>query len=171
MNLTDQTCKITSSFRISYNYDEQGRGIYKIQVLFKYGLEFTGETYRLTANYILPSVTDCKIYITSKSEDMKTILGGYTEGYLISAKVEQEDLLDICEGSLIKFIGPCGVKNFLKNLIVNLIDIDELYLEFSPTNFDYSLDSFCDAVKKLGISIEGYRYRYSACNGGTLILI
>lgn len=171
MNLTDQTSKIANSFRISYDYDEQERGIYKIQVLFKYGIEFTGETYRLTANYILPSVTDCKIYTTSIPEDMKTIFGGYTEGYLSSAKVEQKDSLDICKGSLIKFIGPCGVKKFLKDLIVNLIDIDELYLEFSPTNFDYSLDSFCDAVKMQGISIEGYRYRYSACNGGTLILI
>lgn len=148
MNLTNQTCKLASSFRISYDYDEQGRGIYKIQILFKYGLESTGETYRLTANYILPGATDCKIYTTSNSEDMKTIFGGYTEGYLISARVEQEDSLDICEGELVKFIGPCGVKNFLKDFIVNLIDIDELYLKFSPTNFDYSLDSFCNTVKK-----------------------
>lgn len=87
INLTDQTYKISSSFRISYDYDEQGRGIYKIQVLFKYGLEYTGETYRLTANYILPSVTDCKIYATySKSGDMKTIL----DGYLRSIKIEQK---------------------------------------------------------------------------------
>lgn len=167
MNLTDQTHKIASSFRISYNYDEQGRGIYKIQVLFKYGLGNTGETHRLTANYILPSVTDCKIYTTSKSGDIGTILGGYTEGYLRSIKTEQKNSLEICEGELIKIIGPCGVKNFLKDFIINLIDIDDLYLEFSPTSFDPSLDSFCDAVKEQGISIGGYGYRYWVRNDGT----
>lgn len=156
-DLIDQINKISSSFRFSYDYDELGYGLYKFQVLFKYGPEFTRETHRLTLEYVLQSAEPGKIYTTSKSGDIRKILEGFSDAELMRAKAEPGDSFCVDDGEIVRFIRPSEMRDFLKDLISSFIDLGELFGVFSPENLDYSLNHFYNTVRKHGISVGGYK--------------
>lgn len=156
-DLIDQINKISSSFRFSYDYNELGYSLYKFQVLFKYGPEFTGETHRLTLEYVLQSTAPGKIYTTSKSDDIRLILGGFSDAELMRAKAERGDSFCVDDGEIVRFIRPSEMREFLKDLISSFIDIGELFGAFSPENSDYSLNYFYNAVRSQGILVGDYK--------------